>query len=1498
MFDPVNPRQPFAELERGILEYWKEEDVFRRSIAQRSDAETFSFYDGPPFATGLPHYGHLLAGTIKDVIPRYQTMKGKKVARRFGWDCHGLPVEYEIEKEHDIKGAHEIEQMGIKTFNDLCRGIVQRYTKEWRATVERMGRFVDMDDDYKTMDPTYMESIWWVFQTLFQKGLIYEGYKPMHICPRCMTPLSNFEVTQGYKDITDQSATVRFELVDEPGTFILAWTTTPWTLPGNLFLAVNPDYRYLLIENVKTNDRLIVSEEFANNLLTSAGRSNAKIEDPEYALYQQEPIMGKDLIGKRYKPLFPYFVEEYEKTAFTVVAGDFVTTEDGTGIVHIAPGFGEDDFGVGQKIYGKDYKPLQHVSMDGHMKSAVTDFAGLDVKPKDDPTKTDKKVIDWLAKNNLLFATESYRHSYPHCWRCESPLLNFATSSWFVQIDKKGKHPGIKEDMLQVNAETEWVPAHLRDGRFGKWLEGARDWAISRNRFWGTPLPIWRSADGTDVDVIQGRDDLMAHKLMRFTKVSVVRHGESEGNLVPMYQGDVPGTNLTAAGKKQVKKAGEILSSSPILPTVIYCSPMARTMQTAQAIADATGAKIIIDERLREVGMGEHEGKKIPVDDLEVSKELRKEKMSMQTPQSTYHLPGMETWDSIQERINDFFEEILPKHRSEHIVVVSHGDPIFNIRHFFTKDDPYKIVQTAHAPYATPLSFFWDHSLNAAMDLHKDVIDEIMWPGSKTKESVELTLVRHGETDYNREHKINANDPPLNDTGHEQAKTLAAKLKQSKTHYDYIVSSNMKRAKVTADYLKKAVDIPHEVQWEVLSERNFGAWEGRVVQDVKKEHTVRFDNLDIALSHHTPEKGETLQEFFERAEKAAEMLRENYAGKRVLLVAHGGFIQALRAVIENRSYKDCVDLLPKNTEAIELEIHPPMKRIPEVLDCWFESGSMPYAQVNYPFAAANGVVSGQWSEDRNQKAEISPMEGRAGVGDSSSDSEPYDPLLPVPKGFPADFIAEGIDQTRGWFYTLTVLSAALFRQPAFRHCVVNGTVLAEDGRKMSKRLKNYPDPNEVIEKHGADALRFTLMSSPAVRAEDLRFSEKAVEETLRSVLLPLWNSYSFFVTYANDAAWEASAKPRQSAHPLDHWIRAEVQDLVNRMTTQLDAYDLSATCAELGSTIDALTNWYIRLSRRRFAGKGSMEAEGIASASINGDEDLDRHDALTTLYDVLMTLSQLLAPFCPFVTDAIYLNLAGDKHGSIHLTDWPAVRELTKEEQLLIRKNHALRLIVSLGNKVRSEKKIKIRQPLARATAALPKALFDPNKLTQEDLSLLKQELNVKELTFIDDPGALGQRIAMVDARKVGPRLGKRVQEVIAAGKNGEFAINDDGSVVILDETLGPEEVQIVYRGAEGADIAAEGGIVVSVDTALNEALIMEGNMRDLVRHIQRLRKENGYVVSDRVEIGVEGADDILASFRQLIEQETNVSIGNATGARHDVEVGDGKKAVVCIKEK
>ncbi|MDD5075194.1 MAG: class I tRNA ligase family protein, partial [Candidatus Peribacteraceae bacterium] len=818
MFDPVDPKQRLPALEEGILRYWKEEDIFKRSVRQRSDGtgdlldgpagtkhEAFSFYDGPPFATGLPHYGHLLAGTIKDVIPRYQTMRGKYVERRFGWDCHGLPVENIIEKEKNITSHKQIEEMGIGVFNGLCRTAVQRYTKEWRTVVERMGRWVDMDWDYRTMDPDYMESIWWVFNQLHEKDLIYEGRKAMQICPRCETPLANFEVTQGYMDIDDTAVTWKFKLKDEKNTFVLAWTTTPWSTLSTMGLSIKPDATYAKVR---------VGDEFLIMVKSRVAEILKGTDDHEIV----EEFPGKKLVGKAYVHIAEWYadVPEVKKNphVYHIFAGDYVDPQEGTGIVTINGSYGEIDMEAAKK---NKLPIVMDVNMSGHFTTVSGPYAGMYVED------AEKKLIEDFRKKGLVWRKETYRHSYPHCWRCDTPLLNYATSSWFVSVEK------VKNDLLTTNAETEWVPAHIRDGRFGKWLEGARDWAISRNRYWGTPLPIWRCEETKDMTVIGSRDELMAEKKIRFTKVTALRHGESEGNLIPIYQCVVPGTNLTDNGKKQAKKAAEYLKSQEV--SAVYCSPLARTRQTAEAIAKATGAPLIVDPRLCEVHFGEYEGKTVDFSDLTFVKARRAHKMETGAPESIYHFPGMETWRDVENRINSFMQDVLPLHRGGHIVLVTHADPIQNLRHFFGGEDPVKLSHQPYPYYATPYTFFWDHATGSELNLHKHIVDDITWNASPGKHDGSLTLVRHGQVDYNKQDLVNGGniDTVLNDTGKEQARTLAKKLKKKK--FDVVISSDLKRAVETAEILSSELNVPHVARWKELRERDTGDWTGKPVSD-------------------------------------------------------------------------------------------------------------------------------------------------------------------------------------------------------------------------------------------------------------------------------------------------------------------------------------------------------------------------------------------------------------------------------------------------------------------------------------------------------------------------------------------------------------------------------------------------------------------------------------------------------------------------------------------
>ncbi len=1475
-FDTVDPRQSFPDLEVGLLKYWREEDIFKRSMKRREKGEVFSFYDGPPFATGLPHYGHILAGTIKDVIPRYQTMRGKFVKRRFGWDCHGLPVENEIEKEHKLGSKKDIEALGVAKFNDLCRSAVQRYTNEWRTTVERMGRWVDMDHDYRTMDPDYMESIWWVFKELHTQGLIYEGHKPMHICPRCQTPLSNFEVTQGYKDIQDYSVTAMFELDEGPQfalkgasrgkdkkdvtgkTYVLAWTTTGWTLPGNLFLAVQPDVTYVTVAYEKNH--FIVAKELVESVF----------KGKEYAIKSEQ--LGKDLVGKTYKPLFPYFEEQYQDKAFRIVSGDFVTTTDGTGIVHIATGYGDDDFAVGQR---EGTGVLQHVGIDGTFKKEVTDFAGKSAKPKDDHQSGDKRIAKWLKEHGKLFGAESFSHSYPHCWRCDSPLLNYATSSWFVAVEK------IKEKMIAANAKTEWVPSHLRDGRFGKWLEGARDWAISRNRYWGTPLPIWRNAITGEIEVIGSRDELVSKDPQRFTKIIVARHSESEGNVETIYQGKVPGTPLTERGQGQAKELAEAVKNQAGLPLkTIYCSPLLRTQQTAGAVAAATDATILIDERLRELDFGEYEGKHIDFDDLTFIKERRAHKLSKNQVESVFHFQGMETWDSAELRLSAFFDEILKKHKGETIVVVTHADLVMNAIHFFTGQEKHKIVHQPYPETAGHRTFYWDHEKNAQMDLHKETVDEIVWASEKGKvparmrsdgesarpdavgrgKSVELTLVRHGETDLNKQKLTQGGniDMVLNKIGKEQAKAAAEKLKGQT--FDVILSSDLKRAVETATILSKELKIEYAGKYDIFRERHLGTWSNTLIDDVMTKHGPKKKpkGLTPTWLRVTPDGGgESFEQFTARIRRGSDLLLKEFAGKKVLLVGHGGVVRAMKYVT-GMSYDDAMKEEPKNGHAYTFTIVPKMQRIPEVLDCWFESGSMPYAQGHFPF------------EGQSEKKDI-------------------------PEGFPADFIAEGLDQTRGWFYTLTVLSSALFNCPAFRHCIVNGTVLTEDGKKMSKRLKNYPEPTLVADRHGADAVRFALMASPAVRGEDLRFSEKLVEETVRSTLLPLWHAYRLFVTYANAAKWKPSLdfslKNAQSKNLLDRWITLKTQTLVNNMTKELDGYDLSATCAHLCLSIDDLTNWYVRLSRRRLAGKelGSENEQEPDFAKASSGE---QKDALDTLYRVLLANAQLLAPFCPFISEAIYLNLVAEDHGSVHFTDWPVSCELSDEDQSILTRMDNTRSIVTLGLKLRADAKIAVRTPLQSVTVALP-----PSEDGQIIKELIKEELNVKQVIAVSDAAAIATKILQIDARKVGPRLGSKVQELIRAGKEGNFE-EKEGGFIVLGETITGSEATVVFKTKEDGCVASEHGIVVSLNTALTDALKLEGQARELIHAIQVLRKDAGLEFTDTITLSLTGADAILIQHQELVLSETKATLGETKAKAQTVEIEEMQIEVKFEKKK
>ena len=997
MYPPVSSQPNLPALEREVLARWAREYSFQQSIDMR-DAGTdgsneFVFYDGPPFANGLPHYGHLLTGYVKDAVPRYQTMRGRRVERRFGWDCHGLPAEVQAEKELGISGHPEISAFGVDKFNDACRSSVLQFTEEWRDYVTRQARWVDFDNDYKTLDLDYMESVMWAFKTLWDKGLIYEGFRVLAYCWRCETPLSNTETRMDdvYRDRQDPAVTVWFEL--ETGERILAWTTTPWTLPSNLALAVGPDIDYAVLE--ADGERWIIAE-------SRLGAYEAQLGEG----VQVGSLKGSDLVGRRYSPLFDYFAEM--PNAFQVLSADFVSTEDGTGIVHMAPGFGEEDQNACNAAGIDTVCPMDE---HGQYTAEISDWVGQHV------FDANPLIIRSLKDSGRIVRHDSYMHSYPHCWRCAEPLVYRAISSWFVKVTD------VKDRMVELNQQINWVPSHVKDGSFGKWLENARDWSISRNRFWGSPIPVW-------------------------------------------------------------------VSDNP-------------------------------------------------------------------------EFPRIDVYGSVAELEADFGVRVA--------------------------------------------------------DLHRPVIDELVRP--------------------------NPDDPSGTST---------------------------------------------------------------------------------------------------------------------------------------------------------------MRRVPEVLDCWFESGSMPFAQVHYPFENA------EWFEHH----------------------------------YPGDFIVEYLGQTRGWFYTMHVLATALFDRPAFSNCVSHGIVLGDDGAKMSKSLNNYPDPNQMFEVYGSDAMRWYLLSSPILRGSDFSVTETGMRDTVRQVVLTLWNAYYFLTLYAGAAGTTGSFRTDQE-DVLDRYLLGELAELIDAVTASMDAYDLYGACEQVQGFLDTLTNWFIRRSRDRFW---------------EGDQG-----AIDTLHTALVLLTRVAAPLLPMVAEQVHSGLTGE--GSVHHQDWPSSEDLPRDPELAIgmrRVRDACSTLLSL----RKSEGLRVRLPLASATLATPDVA-----LVQPHIDILRDEVNVKSVDLTDRVADHGTEELVLLPKALGPRLGGDTQKVIGAHKAGDWSF-DDGVVTVggIDLVEGEFEFRLV-SDAEGAaaTLPGKGGIVV-LDTVVTSELEREGVARDLIRRIQTARREAELDVSDRISLSLEISEvvaDAFTAHQTMVESET-----------------------------
>jgi isoleucyl-tRNA synthetase len=1035
-----------AKREEETLAFWQEKKVFEQSLElpgkDGKPREEFVFYDGPPFATGLPHSGSLLSSVSKDLFPRYKTMRGYRVRRRWGWDTHGLPIEILVEKKLGLKNKKETLALGIETFNEAARALVLEYVQDWKRYVDRVGRWVDFDDSYKTLDPAFMESVWWGLKQIHEKKRLYEGRKVLMYCPHCETPLAKAEIAMDntYKDITEESATVMFKVVDPtafnfpPNTYFLAWTTTPWTLPGNVGLAVGADISYGLYEH--NGVTVIVATELAekNGLGTA-----------------QKTLLGKDLVGSRYEPLYeiPKVVAHTGKK-WEVLAADFVTTTDGTGIVHTAVIYGEDDYALGVNE-GLPMVPI--LNPNGTYNDDAPEFIrGQYIKKAEAPIKAD------LESRGLLFSRIPYKHSYPHCYRCGTPLIYNAVSSWFIDIQS------VKDTMLAQNKEVTWMPDHLKHGRFQKNLESAPDWTISRNRFWATPLPIWKDAAGK-VTVIGSIDELKARTKKSGNTYFTMRHGEAENNLLDIYSTNITANHhLTEKGRADAAAGAQTLVGAGI--DLIVVSPFTRTRETAEivrSVIDLPLEQVIVDERLSEINVDGYEGK--PLHEYLDSFSSLEERFQK--------VPAGETLNDVRKRVGELLYELEAKHAGKKILIVSHGDTLWMLKlaagavaHTAAKNVPYPVRAQVDPLDFTPVP----HNRDYELDLHLPYIDEIQL-------------------------------------------------------YD--------------------------------------------------------------------EEGT------------------------------------------------------------------PLTRIPEVVDCWVESGSMPFAEYHYPF----------------------------------ENKEEFE------KRTPGDFVSEYIGQTRAWFYYMHAMGVELFDKAPFKNVVTTGTILASDGNKLSKSLRNYTDPYILFDRFSADAFRYYLMSSVLMQAEDLQFRDDDVKDVQNRVVNMLRNVLAFYNLFKEESVPLAKTA---SANVLDTWILSRLNEVTQNATDSFDRYDVPHATRPLRDFIDDLSTWYVRRSRDR----------------VKGSDTEDAAHALATLRTVLTVFSKVIAPVMPYVAEEIFQAVRTDADPkSVHLCEWPTAGavDLSLSEDMA-----RVRAIASEGLKLRQLANIKVRQPLQalRISGELSPALAD----------ILMQELNVKEV--------------------------------------------------------------------------------------------------------------------------------------------------------------------------
>ena len=1050
MSDAKNVPKTINEKELEALKFWQENKIFEKSVEMPAGSPPkahFSFYDGPPFATGLPHHGTLMAGIVKDIIPRYQTMKGNSVRRKWGWDCHGLPIENLIEKKLGLKSKKDIEDLGIDTFNKHAQESVLQYEKEWKEVIPRVGRFVDMEYDYKTMDATYTESVWWAWKQLHEKGLAYEGYKMMHICPRCETTLAQSEVGMNYEDVTDLSVTAQFELVDEPNTFLLAWTTTPWTLPGNTALALKQDAEYVKIRVGGMEGKFILAKE----------RITETLKEKNYETL--ETFSGSKMIGKSYKPVFPYFKNadlENKENIWKIWHADFITLDTGTGIAHQAPAFGADDMELAKK---NNIPVIKHVKMDGTFTSDVIDFVGMKVKKEGDTQSADIEIIKYLAHAGFLFEKHKIVHSYPLCWRCKTPLLNYATSSWFIDV------PKMKDKLLSENQKVNWTPEHVRDGRFGKWLEGAREWAVSRTRYWGAPLPVWKNDDGEMIIIGSLKELADKNKQKVKNTYYVMRHGEAESNVAGVIDCDGDITNaLTEKGVEEVKESVTKINQTF---DIIVASPFLRTKQTAEIVSkELGGIEIIFDDRLRESNLG--------VFDKKLISEYHKIYMSLDLDT---RIEGGETHREMLNRAMSLWVDLEKRYTGKSILIVTHGGPAWML---------------------------------------------VSGASLKTDEEMQEEMKRVGA----------------------------------------------------------------------------GNW-------MPNAEIIKLEPLNIP-------RDET--------------------GKVNL---HRPYIDEIKLEVNGKTYT----------------------RIPDVFDCWYESGAMPFASLHYPFE--NKAV--------------------------------------FEKNYPADFIAESMDQTRGWFYSLINLGVGLFDKAPYKHVICNGMINASDGKKISKSSGNYTDPMLLINSFGADAFRLYLMSSPVVKGESISFKDEDLEGVYKKCILRLENTLSLYEMNISENVSPKNTSP----DILDTWIISRLSQTMIQTTKGFDLYALDDAVRPFDEFIDDLSVWYVRRSRDRLKG---------------GTGDEDKKHALETLTYVLQTFAKVIAPVMPFIAERMYTKTKGERE-SVHLEEWPIPTSINEN---LHNEMSEVRRVVSLSLMKRIENKINVKQPLSSVSFKV--------QIDKKYFGLIQDELNVKEV--------------------------------------------------------------------------------------------------------------------------------------------------------------------------